>query len=352
MIKNFMFVRSRNNPILKPNKNIVWRANKVYNPGALIKNGIYHLYYRAAGRAWITRLGHAVSKNGEEFKSEIHPIFSPEIKIEKNGVEDPRIVKIKNIYYMTYTAFDGIMARLCLATSGDLKTWQRHGEMIPNWDFTKAKGFVVKWGKARLNSIARKKWIKAGGIFPEIINGKYWMLFGDRNIWLANSQDGIRWQPVWQPFIKPRKGNYFDNIHVEMGPPPIKTKEGWLVLYHGINDKIVYRIGFLILDLKNPSKILFRCEKPIFEPEELYELSGIIDILPGGFSAMETMEKTELDAFIQKLKDDNTMPNVIFCCGAVVVNGILRIYYGASDSVICTATAKLDKILDIYKNNL
>lgn len=346
-----MFERSLKNPILKPNKKIPWESFKVYNPGAWYENNEYHLFYRAVGKAWITKIGYAKSKDGENFIRNKKPILGPETDIEIGGVEDPRIVKIENKYFMSYTAFDRVVPRLCLATSKDLKKWQRHGEMIPNWDFTKAKGFVVRWGKARLNPIARKKWIKAGGIFPEIINGKYWMLFGDRNIWLANSQDGIHWQPIWEPFIRPRPGNYFDNTHIEMGPPPIKTKKGWLVLYHGINDKIVYRIGFLILDLKDPAKILFRNEKSVFEPEEPYEFSGIVDILPGGFDAMETMNKDELKQYIQKAKDDRTMPNVIFCCGAVVVNDILRIYYGASDSVICTATSELDNILDIYRKN-
>ena len=347
-----MFVRSRNNPILKPNKNHSWESRKVYNCGAIYDNKKYHLFYRAVGEDWYSSIGYAVSSDGENFKRFNKSVLSPESELEKRGLEDPRVTKVDNIYYLTFTAYDGITARLNLATSKDLKTWKRQGAVLPNWDFIKAKGFLVDWDEARNNPKTGKDWSKAGGIFPEVIKNNYWMLFGDSNIWLANSQDGIRWQPVWQPFIKPRKSNYFDNIHVEMGPPPIKTREGWLVLYHGINDKIVYRIGFLILDLKNPAKILFRCEKPIFEPEELYEFSGIVDVLPGGFTAMETMNKNELKQYIQKAKDDRTMPNVIFCCGAVVVNDVLRIYYGASDSVICTATAKLDNILDIYKNNL
>jgi predicted GH43/DUF377 family glycosyl hydrolase len=346
-----MFIRSTLNPILKPRKKIPWESLKVYNPGAWYENGAYHLFYRAVGKAWITKIGYANSRDGENFTRFKPPIISPEVHIEKNGVEDPRIVKIHNTYYMTFTAFDGIVARLCLATSEDLKTWQRHGEMMPDWDCGRAKCFIVKWDIMKNSLLSKKKWCKAGGIFPEIINNKYWMLFGDRNIWLANSQDGINWQPIWEPFIRPRSGNYFDNTHVEMGPPPIKTKKGWLVLYHGINDKIVYRIGFLILDLKDPTKILYRSKKPIFEPEEPYELCGLVDILPGGLKAMETMSKEEINNYINKMKEDKTMPCVVFCCGAVVVNNILRIYYGASDSVICTAATNLNNILNIYQNN-
>lgn len=347
-----MLTRSQDNPILKPNKNHSWESRKVYNCGVIYDNNQYHLFYRAVSDDWISSIGYAVSKNGENFQCNSKPILFPENELEKRGLEDPRVTKVDDIYYLTFTAYDGITARLNLATSKDLKIWKRHGAVLPSWDLTKAKGFLVDWDEARNNPKTEKDWSKAGGIFSEVIKNNYWMLFGDSNIWLANSQDGVNWQPVWEPFIRPRKNDHFDNVHIEMGAPPIKTDKGWLVLYHGIDDKIVYRLGFLILDLNNPTKILYRSQKPIFEPIEPYELSGVVDILPGGLKAMEKMDKRELKDFIKKAEEKNRMPKVTFCCGAVVVNDILRIYYGASDSVICTATAKLDNILDIYKNNL
>lgn len=113
----------------------------------------------------------------------------------------------------------------------------------------------------------------------------------------------------------------FDSEHVEMGPSPIKTNVGWLVLYHGIDDKMVYRLGYLLLDLNDPTKILFRSNESIFEPSTPYELEGIIDIT----------------------NDDK--PKVIFCCGAVLINNILRIYYGAGDSVVCTASTDINNLL-------
>lgn len=134
-----------------------------------------------------------------------------------------------------------------------------------------------------------------------------------------------------------------------MGPPPIKTKKGWLVLYHGINDTHWYQIGFLLLDLKNPRKILYRSNKPIFKPEKDYEMSGIVDVLPGGLAAMQKMSKKELKTFLTKHDAKGTMPKVTFCCGATVNDNILRIFYGASDSVICTATADINDILRLAK---
>lgn len=345
-----IFIRSKNNPILKPNKDNEWESRKVYNCGAIYSDNQYHLFYRAVGKDWVSKIGYAVSKDGENFKQFDSPILSPEKESEKRGVEDPRVSKIGDNYFLTYSAYDGMLATLQLAVSRDLKNWQKKGEMIHNWDFKKAEGFLVEWDSARVkaqnNPATKNKWLKAGGIFPEIIDNKYWMLFGDSNIWLANSQDGFYWEPILKPFIRPREGDFFDNVHVEMGPPPIKTDLGWLVLYHGIDNNIFYRIGFFILDLKNPTKILYRSEKPIFEPKEQYELSGIVDISPGGFDAMEKMSKEELTVFIKNSEEKNKMPRVIFCCGAVLIDDYLRIYYGASDSLICTATVKISDVLN------
>ncbi len=342
-----MFTRSKYNPILRPNENGDWESRKVYNCGAIYENNKYHLFYRAVGDDWISRIGYAVSEDGENFRRFERPILFPESGLEKRGIEDPRISKVKDKYFLTFTAYDGNAARLNFAVSEDLKNWEKRGVMMPDWNSEKAGVFRVKWDEARNTVAAKKEWSKAGGVFPEIISNKHWMIFGDSNIWLANSDDGLKWKPVWEPFIRPRKGSYFDSAHIEMGPPPIKTGAGWLVLYHGIDDKIVYRLGFLILDLNDPAKILYRSAKPIFEPEKPYELCGLVDILPGGLKAMEKMSKEELNEFLEKHKQSGRMPQVTFCCGAVVVNGILRIYYGASDSVICAATARMEDILKV-----
>lgn len=297
-----LFTHSKNNPVLKPDPNHDWENLKVYNPGAIYEDGVYHLFYRAMGRGWPSTIGYAASKDGENFTKSEKPIF----ELKPKNVEDPRITKIGNAYFLTYTLYDGLFVTLSLAISKDAKNWQERGEMIPNWDLQKAGGFLVKWDPAQVaaesNPLARKKWSKAGAIFPQIIDGKYWMLFGDRNIWLATSTDGINWNPVWEPFLKPRHGNYFDGEHVEMGPPPIKTEKGWLILYHGVNKTIEYKLGFALLDLDNPARIVFRSDEPIFQPEEPYELSGIVDILPGGYKVMKKMTKKSLKNSLRKTR--------------------------------------------------
>lgn len=323
-----MFSRSKNNPILKPNPKNFWESRKVYNPAALYEDGRYYLFYRAIGEDWISRIGLATSTDGENFSRSDQPLLEPADESETKGVEDPRITKINDTYYLTYTALtrttnNKALIRLSLATSKDLKSWQRQGVILSGWNRT-----------------------KSGGIFPEKIGNKFWMLFGEYKIWLATSDDGIKWTGEQTPFLEFRPGDYFDNTFVEMGPPPIKTKSGWLVLYHGVNDKHWYQIGFLLLDLNNPTKILYRNDQPVFEPSKPYELSGLVDVLPGGLPAMQKMSPEELDKFIKEATVKEIMPRVVFCCGAVLIDGILKLYYGAGDSVIAMAEAPLADLIN------
>lgn len=344
-----LFTRSRFNPILKPKPVHWWEAKKLYNPAAIFHHGKYHLFYRAMGSGtnWKSSLGYAVSGEGENFQRFNQPLMLGEGENEKRGIEDPRITKIGDTFFMVYAAYDGTTPRLSIATSSDLKTWSKRGTALSDWHFEKAGGVCIRFdenGKA-FRKPEPSQWSKSGAIFPEKINGKYWMLFGEYQMWFASSLDGIKWTAEQKPFLEARQGDYFDNTFVEMGPPPIKTKNGWLVLYHGVNNNHWYRIGFLLLDLENPHRIIFRTEKPIFEPSEKYEMSGIVDVLPGGLEMMQNMTEKELESFLAEVKAKGIMPKVTFCCGATVVNNVLRIYYGASDSVICTATADLKNIL-------
>lgn len=346
-----IFTRSKLNPILLPNKNNWWEDKKLYNPGAIFHNGEYHLFYRAVGSGedWKSSICYAVSKDGENFQRFNKPLLIGTEESEKRGLEDPRITKIGDKFYMAYAAYDGTTPRLSIATSSDLKSWKKVGNALSDWLFEKAGGVHTKFDKNGEIIVKAKptEWSKSGGIFPDKINGRYWMLFGEYRMWFATSVDGINWKGDESPFLAPRQGDYFDNIFVEMGPTPIRTDKGWLVLYHGVDDKHCYRIGFLLLDLQNPRKIIYRSNEPIFWPKEEYEMSGIVDVIPGGLRKMQKMTEVELATFLAENNRKGTMPRVVFCCGAVVVGGVLRIYYGASDSVICTATANLDDILNI-----
>lgn len=344
-----MFVRSSRNPILKPDKNISWRSLKVYNPTVLFEDGVYHLFFRACGSDRKSRIGRAESKDGENFQINDNPVLEPGSAVDAAGVEDPRIVKIDEQYYLSYSTYDGNTARQALAISDDLKIWEKIGPVLPNWDIYSAGGFAVADDAVMGDEEADKNWSKSGALFPEIINGEYLMIFGDRDLWLARSEDGRRWKAKETSWVTERTGDYFDNLHLEMGPPPIKTDYGWLVIYHGIDHSVSYRLGYLLLDLHDPKKILKRSEQPIFEPQADYELSGLIDISAARVDNMSRrrvrIASRTLDK-MAKIADNNYVaPRVIFCCGAVLIDDVLRIYYGAGDSVICTATAPLKDIL-------
>ncbi len=321
-----IFKRSKLNPILKPDLNNFLENKKIYNPGVIFDSGEYFMYYRAVGDDDISCIRLAISQDGEHFVRQDETILKPSLKIDRRGVEDPRIQKVGGKYYMTYTAYDGKCARLAMSVSRDLYSFKKQGFIFPDWDAEKANSFEVEWDIAQHNKTARKKWNKAGGIFSKKIAGKYWMLFGDRNIWLAHSRFGKKWKANYTPFIGPRDG-YFDSVHVEMGPPPIKTDSGWLVLYHGIDERAVYRLGYLLLDLNNPMQIIKRSDEAIFEPSEGYELD------------------TETDQ--EDLSEGGKVqPLVVFCNGAVLDGDKLRIYYGAGDGVVCMAKTQLKYVLN------
>jgi len=254
---------------------------------------------------------------------------------------------------MTYAVYDGIVPRLHIATSLDLKHWNKGYQVLKDFRFIKQGGVFVKFKEGKVvESIVPKlpekdERTKSGAIFPEKINGKYWMLFNEYRIWLANSVDGVEWSVVGEvPFIQPRKNtNLFDNVFVETGPIPIKTSKGWLVFYHGINDAIQYHLGIILLDLNDPRKILYRSEQPIFGPKEEYELSGIVDIIPGAIKLLEENKAEELKILLKEAVSKGFMPQVTFITAAVLENGIIRLFYGAGDQYICTATGLLEDII-------
>jgi beta-1,2-mannosidase len=230
-----LFKRSKHNPVISPDKRHDWESLKVFNPGAIYHDGKYHLFYRASGGGadWHSVLGYAVSEDGEHFQRFDQPLLDRESSnpLELRGLEDPRITKIGDTFYMAYAAYDGHVPRLFVATSSDLKRWHRHGPVLRNFNFAEMGGVSVKWKKGKASEVranpSKHERSKAGGIFPERVNGKYYMLFNELRMWMATSDDGIHWDALPEVFLGPRKGtDLFDNVFVEMGPAPIKTDRG------------------------------------------------------------------------------------------------------------------------------
>jgi predicted GH43/DUF377 family glycosyl hydrolase len=242
---------------------------------------------------------------------------------------------------------------LHIATSVNLIDWKKRGPALNKFDFLKNGGHRIKfkygYGKNVDHKIGGKERSKSGAIFPEKINGKYWMLFGEYNVWLAVSDDCLKWDVVDGPFLSAREGVFFDNGFVETGPVPIKTEKGWLVLYHGIDRTNTYRLGFLLLDLLDPTKIIYRHDEQIFQPEEGYEFSVVVDVMSGGMDEMQKRSEKQLEAFYKHYLEMREIPLVVFCPGALVIGDEILIYYGAGDSVICGARGKISDILKLIK---
>jgi predicted GH43/DUF377 family glycosyl hydrolase len=355
-----IFTRSSFNPVLRPDGGPWW---KLYNPGAATDDqGRVHVFPRLMKREsdWHSCIGHAVSVDGEHFEWAGDPVLVRRNRAELRGLEDPRITRIAGRYFMTFAAYDGKLATLHSAYADSLNgPWHRQGPMVPGFDFFGSGGRMVGWErgqpveqappKRRFPWSRRLHWSKSGALFSERIGGRYVLVFGEFYAWLATSSDGVTYKVERQPLLQPRKGTaLFDNTFLEVGPPPVLTEKGWLLLYHGIDEKFRYRLGFVLLDRQDPRHIIYRSTEPVFGPEAEYEVAdAAIDVLSGGIPVLSTHSDAELKAAYQKARTENVMPQVTFCTGAVVRNGRLWIYYGAGDTSVCTAWASLEELVGL-----
>ncbi|MEI8075744.1 MAG: glycoside hydrolase family 130 protein [Bacteroidota bacterium] len=346
------FVKADNeNPVLVPGanqfldpitkKSIAWEAKDVFNPAIVVRHDTLFMLYRAQDKIGLpggtSRIGLATSVDGLHFTKSSAPVFYPDNDSLKKyewqgGVEDPRIVEDdKGIYYMTYTAYDGTVARLLVATSTDLKLWSKHGSV-----FTKAYNgkYLNLWSKS--GSIVST--YVNGKIVATKINGKYWMYWGDQNIWTATSTDLINWEPIEMqanekapiaskgqalnmPLLKivvPTRDKMFDADLVESGPPAMLTDKGILLIYNARNLKNIgdtslpdgtYTGGQVLLDKNDPTKVIKRLDHYFFKPDKPYELTGQVN-------------------------------NVCFLEGLANYQGKWFLYYGTADSKIAVAVRK------------
>jgi beta-1,2-mannosidase len=286
-------------PILSPLGDSFESAG-VFNPAVIKRGNEFVMLYRAQDKVGTSRLGYATSKDGIHFSARAEPVLVPETAYEKDGgVEDPRLVQIGDIYYLTYTGYNKRDAQLCLATSRDLNHWERKGVLLPAYKGT--------WNV---------RWTKSGAIVPEKINGKYWMYYlgttPDNNdqMGVAYSTDLLHWSDgLDRPVLSARAGQ-FDSRVVEPGPPPVITADGIFLIYNGADDKLIYRAGWVLFDKTNPTRVLARSDEPLFWPEEEWEKTGQV-------------------------------PNVVFVEGMVREADRWLFYYGGADKYVGVASAKL-----------
>jgi len=294
---SYQWTRLSDKPIVSP-QGQSWESAGTFNPSVVQQGSRFVMLYRAQDAQGVSRLGYAESSDGLHFTRRSEPVLSPEAEYEKGGgVEDPRIVNINDLYYLTYTGYNKMDAQLCLATSSDLLHWDRKGILLPAY-----KG---NWNVG---------WTKSGAIVSEKINGKYWMYWlgtaADHTdqMGLSFSDDLLHWTEATSTPVLPKRPGKFDSRVVEPGPPPLLTPEGILLVYNGADDSLVYRTGITLFDRRDPRKLLYRSDSPVFGPELEWEKQGQV-------------------------------PNVVFVEGMVQRGAKFLFFYGGADKYVGVAEA-------------
>lgn len=301
-----LFHRHPGNPILTA-EDWPYPANAVFNPAAAAVGDETVLLARVEDLRGISHLTVARSRNGiDGWSIDGQPLLaaSPDVASEEWGFEDPRVVRVPELdrWVITCTAYGPAGPAVYLATTEDFATIERHG-------------------------IIRHPEDKNAALFPHRIDGRWAMLhrpkteFGGARgeIVLSRSPDLLSWSAPEQ-VLRPRDGAWWDSLRIGIGPPPLPTEHGWLLVYHGVKDTVsgqLYRIGLALLDLEEPMRVLRRLPNWILSPLAPYERSGDV-------------------------------PNVVFPCGLLHDSATdeVRLYYGAADNSICLATAPLADLLD------
>lgn len=327
----------------------IFEGDGVLNPAVIQEGDDIHMFYRAVRHGNYSTLGYC-KLDEPTHVAERHdtPLVFPQFDYESHGVEDARIVKIEGVFYMTYTAYDGVNALGALATSMDLLHWEKKGIIVPQVNYDKfhhlaeSKGDVNdKYFRTHRQEMLYKKldekikllvWDKNVIFFPRRINGKLHFLHRIRpgiQIVSCNELSDLT-VDFWDDYFVHFGSNILmDSVfeheasYIGGGCPPIETKEGWLLIYHGVHDTpigYVYTACAALLDLENPRKELARLPYCLFQPELDYELTGYVN-------------------------------NVCFPTGAIVQNDTLYIYYGAADERIACASVSLTKLIRELLNN-
>jgi predicted GH43/DUF377 family glycosyl hydrolase len=301
-----LFHRHPGNPILTA-EDWPYPVNAVFNPAAAALEGHTVLLARVEDLCGISHLTVARSANGVDgWSIDREPLLAPAsgVDSEQWGFEDPRVVWVAGLsrWVITCTAYGPAGPAVYLATTADFTTIERYG-------------------------IVRHPEDKNAALLPHRIDGRWVLLhrpkteFGGARgeILLSRSADLVSWSAPEQ-VLRPREGAWWDSLRIGIGPPPLWTEHGWLLLYHGVKDTVsgqVYRVGLALLELDEPTRVLRRLPNWIFAPLASYERTGDV-------------------------------PNVVFPCGLLhdAASGDVHLYYGAADNSICLATARLDDLLD------
>lgn len=305
-----LFKRYSGNPILTP-KMWPYKVNAVFNAGSIFFDGKVLLLVRVEDMRGFSHFSKATSPDGlTNWTIDSKPTMKPDAENhpeEFYGIEDPRIIKLEdvNIHAIAYTSFSRSGPLVSLATTEDFNTFKRVGAIMSPED-------------------------KDASLFPRLFKGRWALLHRPTpanpsmtaNIWISFSPDLTHWGDN-TILLPARKGSWWDANKIGLGPPPIETKEGWVIIYHGVRITAagsIYRLGLALLDLDDPTKVIKRCDEWIFGPREMYERVGDV-------------------------------PDVTFPCGVILKGDELMMYYGAADTTMSVAIASMSEVLDFIINS-
>ncbi len=335
--------------ILMEKTPLAFENSGVLNPGTIREGEYVHLFYRAVSNNNYSTIGYCKLEGPDNIiQRKQDPVMVPQHDYESHGMEDPRIVKIEDLYYLTYTAYDGINALGALALSSDLMIWKKKGIMVPQFTYEEfnlllENQVAVNDKYARYNNqhqlqIHSEKevllWDKNLIFFPRKINGKFYFLHRIKpDIQILVGIDKLEdlteefWKNYFQDFrdkvVLSAKYDH-ESSYIGGGCPPIETPDGWLIIYHGVQDSIkgyIYSACAALLDLENPNIEVARLPYPLFEPEKVWEINGEVN-------------------------------NVCFPTGTALFDNELYIYYGAADERIAFASVNLPALLLELKLNI
>ena len=328
--------------ILLKKTNLEFENEGVLNPAVMHEGNNVHMFYRAVQNGNYSSIGYCRLDGPLNIVERYEkPVMTSEHPYESHGVEDARIVKIEDLYYLTYTAYDGVNAQGALALSHELPNFEKHGIIVP--DVTYVEFVYLLESAERIN----KKYYRNHKFYYQEDNIKTKILLWDKNViffprringnlyFLHRIRPGIQIVSLWDLKDLTREfwRNYCRNIskHIIMDPrckhesnyigggcPPIETRDGWLLIYHGVTKSSrgnVYSACAALLDLENPNKEIARLPYPLFSPQEEWELKGEVN-------------------------------NVVFPTGTALFDETLYIYYGAADEQIATASMHLPSLIN------
>jgi len=322
----------------------------VFNPGVFQDQNIVHLFYRAVRKGNFSCIGYSKLEGPLKVVERLDvPVIVSETSEEFQGVEDPRITKIDNTYYLTYTAYDGINVFGAYATSKDLKSFEKKGIITPKFTFKEFTTLIKHnyerirkshylfydlFARYNLSELMKGNiyvWDKNLVFFPKKIQGKFAVLHRlhpSIQLFYFDNKEALT-RDFWENYISDLGKHIVllpkykhENSHIGAGCPPIETEKGWLIIYHSAQNTIaglMYHSCAALLDLNNPLKVIGRLNYPLFSPTESYEIKGNVN-------------------------------NVVFPTGTAIFDNELYIYYGAADSRVAVASVNLNSLLSELLN--